>query len=118
MFVSCRIVTHRFLWRRDAKQAHISGSYAIAFEAATEDLEGLTFNQGLHLILDSVDGDPLYYDALALVWLQKAIDERRFTLFLAGHAARNLHALLERDQAQIARRGLSSLLDPPEFGGG
>ena len=98
----------QFLWDKEVKQAHIAGSYAIAFEAAVEDLDGLTLPKALELVFEAARGqDPLYADALALTWLDQGILERRFTLYQAGWAAHRLHDLgdwRERPSAEASLR--------------
>jgi hypothetical protein len=102
----------QFLIRDEVKQAHISGSYAIAYEAAAEELDGLPFNAGFELVLAAAAGeDDLYYDALALWWLHRAIVERRFTLYHAGWAAQRLHDMREWRQRGSAEMSLRRLLD-------
>jgi hypothetical protein len=93
--------------RNEIRQARADGSYAIAFEIARDELEGLEPAEALERVVAMADGDPVVYDAMAIWWLYDGIVERRMTLHLLCWAATRFDEVLEfgrRGHAEAALR--------------
>jgi hypothetical protein len=79
----------------NVREALKAGTYGPAFDEARRLLLHVDLAEALDRTLAVVDTDPILYDAMAVVWIVLAIEDRRMTLHHVGWAVENFE--MERE---------------------
>ncbi len=88
------------------RRSRIDGSYAIAYEVAGEELDGLAPAEALRKTLAAVEVDAILFDAMALHWISAGIIEGRLSLHDVGWTADRFDEVRGSGRRDSAERAL------------